>query len=245
MGWEREYEHWRDMGHTWGPGVDDTEAYTEEELAEIEKRHQAYLQKLESYRIPAREAFLQAGQALKRTLPDHKSIIYGTAPYRWREQYSDARLALCKNAAESLGYQLNLSDEAMKGEGLFAVTVEYYGWLPDRGGNLHRYAASGIRNLEDCLQLTADFAAIGMQVTTFFDKSFHYTCNDTGELRYELEHWCTSYGITLPQKAECSPAKPSFEKQILSAAAALDANHVQPCKKHYSQEKELNPERER
>ena len=133
----------------------------------------------------------------------------------------------------------------MKGERLFAVTVEHYGWLPDRGGNLHRYAASGIRNLEDCLQLTADFAAIGMQVTTFFDKSFHYTCNDTGELRNELEHWCVSYGITLPQKAECSHTKPSLEKQILSASAPADAVHAASGKKLFSQEKELNPERER
>lgn len=243
MGWEREYEHWRDMGHTWGPGVDDVEEYTEEELAEIERSHQAYLQKLESYRVPAREEYLNAGKALKHALPDHKSIIHGTAPFHWREQYSNARLALCKEAAESLGYRFDLADNAMKGERLFAVTVNHYGWLPDRGGNLHRYAAFGIRDLEDCLQLTADFAAIGMQVTTFFDKSFHYTCNDTGELRNELEHWCASRGITLPNRAEPGLYKPSFKNQLLSASSAADAIHAQSSQKFFRQENK--PERER
>lgn len=222
MGWEKEYEHWRDMGHTWGPGIDDVQNYSEEELAEMQQRQDVFQQKLSEYRVSPREKYLRAGKALKDSLPSHHDIIYGNAPFDWREKYSDERMKLCQEATESLGYRFGFMDHSLRSDGLFVVAADYYGWLPNRGGNIHRFAATGIGNLEDCLQLVADFVAIGQAVTTYFGKDFHYSCKDTGELRYELESWCKMFGIALPHKEEMQ-TKSSFESQVHSAKTVAEA----------------------
>ncbi len=235
MGWEKEYEHWRDMGHTWGPGVDDTYEFSEEELAEREARQQAFQEKLESYRVPARREYILAGKELEKITPDSKDIIYGRASFHWREKLSDAEITLCKKAAESLGYQLVPMDSSVKQAQSFAVIVKRYGWLPDRGGNIHPYAVSGIKNLEDCLQLVADFSAIGQNVTTYYDKDFHYSCNDTGELRYMLERRCEYLGLELPKTQKQPQSNPSLASQVQDASVKAEKiqqfSRSQPLKK--------------
>ena len=44
MSWISEYEHLRDKGHTWGPGIDDVHEPTEEEWAEFEAEQKAFEQ---------------------------------------------------------------------------------------------------------------------------------------------------------------------------------------------------------
>lgn len=219
MGWEREYERWRDMGHTWGPGIDDVREYTEEELARQQKEWTAYQEKVASHRVAPRPEYLQVGKKLEEKLPPRKDRISGTVSYDWRSRHNDAQLELCRQAAESLGYSFCLFDRSLKHELCFSVTIDYYGWLPDRSGNIHRYAASGIQNIEDCLQLVADFTAIGKSVTTYFDKHFHYSCKDTGELYLELERWCSREGITLPATTKPA-AHHSLDSQVTAAKAA-------------------------
>jgi len=238
MGWEREYERWRDMGHTWGPGIDDVREYTEEELALQQKEWTAYQEKLASHRVPPRLEYLQAGKNLEENLPPRKDRINGTVSYDWRSKHNDAQLALCRQAAESLGYSFGLFDRSTKHDQRFSVTMDYYGWLPDRGGNIHRYAATSILTIEDCLQLVADFSAIGKSVTTYFDKHFHYSCNDTGELHLELEGWCRREGITLPTAAKQTTSH-SLDSQVASAKAAASVpNNVRRQKCSPSPEQE-------
>lgn len=222
MGWEKEYEHLRDRGHTWGPGIDDVIPLTEEERAAEEAQYQAFLQKLESYRVPPREKYRLAGESLAKTLPSHKDIIYGKAPMGWREEYSRKKLILCKEAAADLGYSLAGTEERQPREDLFAVKVEQYGYLPDRGGNIHPFYACDIASLEDCLQLVADFKAIGMSPTTFLGKTFHYHCGDTGELRNELESWGRRNNIPLPS------SKIPLDKAIQNASERIETSHRNP-----------------
>ena len=72
---------------------------------------------------------------------------------------------------------------------------------------LQYYAASGIRDLEDHLQLVADFRAIGMHCTSYY-KDRHISLDDTGELRMEMEKW----GLELGSR------KPSLSSQIQTAS---------------------------
>lgn len=58
--------------------------------------------------------------------------------------------------------------------------------MPNRGGNIHKFFVSGIKNIEDCLQLVADFGAIGQRSTTWYGERFHFYTRDSGELRMEL-----------------------------------------------------------
>lgn len=225
MAWECEYERWRDMGHTWGPGVDDLIEFTAEELAEQQKSQEAFQNKLASYRVAPRQEFLLAGKELEASLPPRKDRICGTVTYDWRKQYNDEALVLCRRAAETLGISFDLMSHTSKQDNTFTVTVDYYGWLAGRSGNVHRYAASGIQTLEDCLQIASDFAAIGKSVTTYFGKAFHYSCNDTGELWNELASWAQRNGRSLPRR---QPEKLSFDVQVTTAQnTALQSNHLQ------------------
>ncbi len=58
--------------------------------------------------------------------------------------------------------------------------------MDNRGGNLHKFFVCGIKCLNDCLQLVADFSAIGLTPATWYGKDFHCTLRHTGELYYEL-----------------------------------------------------------
>lgn len=84
-----------------------------------------------------------------------------------------------------LGWPKDLKEQTKKIE-TFSVSIEYYGWLPDRGGNIHKFFVSGIEDIEDCLQLVADFDAIGQRSTTWYGERFHFCTRDSGELRMEL-----------------------------------------------------------
>ena len=198
MGWEREYEHWRDRGKTWGPGIDDVEEPTEEEMAQHQARMDAYRQKLKAYSVEPRKEFADAGEAL-RAEPAPSSVD-GGALLAWQRKHNDETLALCKSAAKSLGYSLELGwpkdlREQTKRKEAFSVSIEHHGWLPDIGGNLHKFFVCGIEDVEDCLQLVADFGAVGKWSTTWYGESFYYTTRNTGELRNELI-W--RYGIGKP-----------------------------------------------
>lgn len=189
MGWEKEYEHLRDKGRTWGPGVDDVEEPSAEEIARRQAQMDAYRQKLKAYSVEPRKEFADAGKALSaEPVP---SSVDGGALLAWQRKYNDAALALCKSAAKSLGYSLELGwskdlREQTKKKEMFSVSVEYYGWLPDRGGNIHKFFVCGIKDIEDCLQLVADFGALGQRSTTWYGEHFHYCTRNTGELRNEL-----------------------------------------------------------
>ena len=201
MGWEKDYEYWRDKGHTWGAGVDDIRPLTEKERAEEEASQRAYEEKVKAYTVVARKEYVEIGVELEKSLPPRKDIVYGNAPLNWREEHSKKKLDFCEQAAKSLGYSFGLFGNESKEEGCFAVAVDFYGYIPDRGGNIHRYAVAGIKSLEDCLQLVADFSAIGNSPTTYYGAKFHYSTRNTAELRMELERW----GVL---------AKPSLETQI-------------------------------
>lgn len=214
MSWEKDYEHWRDRGRTWGPGIDDAEEPTEEEIARHQARMDAYRQKLRAYSVKPRKEFAEAGEAL-RAEPAPSSVD-GGALLAWQRKYNDAALALCKSAAKSLGYSLELGwpkdlREQTKRKDTFSVSIEYHGWLPDRGGNIHKFFVCGIKDVEDCLQLVADFGASGQRSTTWYGEHFHYYTRDTGELRNELimrfkigEPKCSSLDDTLAEATERS-----------------------------------------
>ena len=192
MGWKKDLEHLRDWGKTWGPGVDDARTLTEDEMAGQDALAEAYRRKLGEYSVAPREAFVKFGKQLREAIPGGE---------RWQEEYRKAKIELCRAACDTLGYSLELGWEAKARadqdcEKAFSVSVEYCGWLPGRGGNIHNYFVCGIQDAEDCLQLVADFQAIGVIPTTWYGKDFHYSTGNTGELRYEL---IRRFGIGFPE----------------------------------------------
>lgn len=210
LNWKQAAEHLRDRGHTWGPGIDDAPSdYTEDEMKRGQAEAAAYKQKLQEYSVPPRKEFVEAGQELKSSIPSSEDISFGRAPVDWREEHSDKEIKLCKAACESLGYILELGYGKSKDS--FAVSVDYHGWLPGRGGNIHKFFVSGIKSIEDCLQLVADFSAIGARPTTWYKDNFHYSTRNTGELRMEL---IRRFGLQ-----EFENKVPSLDAQIQSAAA--------------------------
>lgn len=205
MSWEKEYEYLRDKGHTWGPGIDDVVEPTEEEIARRKASREAYRQKLKAYSVEPRKEFADAGKALREE--PAPSSVDGGALLAWQRKYNDTALALCKSAAKSLGYSLELGwpknlREQTKREETFFVSIEYHGWLPDRGGNIHNFFVSGIKDVEDCLQLVADFGAVGQWSTIWYGENFHYSTRNTGELRMEL---IRRFGFEEPK--DCSLSK--------------------------------------
>ncbi len=147
----------------------------------------AYRQKLRAYSVEPRKEFADAGEALKKEAAP--SSVDAGALLAWQRKQNDEALALCKSAAKSLGYSLELGwpeDFREKTKDAFSVSIEYHGWLPGRGGNIHKFFVCGIEDVEDCLQLVADFGAIGHRSTTWYGERFHFYTRDTGELRMEL-----------------------------------------------------------
>ena len=220
MGWLREAEHMRDYGHTWGPGIDDYVEPTEKERLENEARYGVYEKELCVLRVSAREKYVKAGEALKAGLPSSHDITFGTAPYHWREDYSTAKMELCKQAAKELGYEFcefHRYPKELKDE--FFIKVERYGFLPGKDGNIHHYVAKGIEDPMKCLQLVANFEAIGCSTTTYWlgkkRSSLDVFCSisqgDTGRLYKEMERWGVSFD-----------KKEILEKEIKQLAAELD-----------------------
>lgn len=218
LSWEKEYEHFRDKGHTWGPGVDDAISLNEAEEARQDALTNAYQNKLKEYSVAPRNEFLEAGKILKE-IPHSCD--------NWREEYNKKKIDFCSNACKSLGYSLKLDGfynyiQNNEIENTFSISVEYYGWLPDRGGNIHRYFVCGIKDVEDCLQLVADFGAIGAESTTWYGKDFHYSTLNTGELRYELIRLCgvgKPVGRSLDETLE-SATERSVESDNIALAKA-------------------------
>lgn len=228
MPWEKEYEHWRDMGHTWGPGVDDTIPLSPEEEEKQEREYAAFQQKLKDYSVPARREYAEAGKELEKSLPDRSDIIHGRAPFHWREDHSTKEIELCQKAAESLGYSLEPCSQYQNPGNTFSIKVERYGYLSERGGNIHPYVVSGVKNIEDCLQLVADFAAIGADPTTRYGKSFCYSTKNTGELRWELER---RYGRREFTPDVSEHRKAPLDEQIRSAASRVSEQCPDPVSK--------------
>lgn len=213
--WEKEYEHLRDRGRTWGPGIDDAVEPTEEEIARHKAQMDAYRQKLRAYSVEPRKEFVDAGETLRaEPVPSSADI----ALLAWQRKHNDAVLALCKSAAESLGYSLERGwvrnhKDANKERDLFSVSIEYCGWIPGEYGNLHQFFVCGIEDVEDCLQLVADFGAIGAYSTTWYGENFHYSTKNTGELRNEL---IRRYGI-----GEMAAPPSGQEKQCASVDSVI------------------------
>lgn len=193
MGWEKEYEHWRDMGHTWGPGIDDYEEPTEEEVLEYQAECAAYEKELKIIRVQPRQKWVDKGADLEAEIPKLKELSKHSSPYNWRERLSAAKIQACKEAAEELGYSFGVQNGA-EDKDKFLVKVEFYGDMPGRGGNIHPFLASGIDNPNDCLQLVADFHAIGKHTTTFY-KGYHISEDNTARLLKEMERWGISFDL--------------------------------------------------
>lgn len=209
MGWEREYEHWRDMGHTWGPGIDDYEEPTEEEALEYKARFAAYEKELSVIRVQPRQRWVDKGADLEADIPELKELSKHSSPYNWRERLSAAKIQACKEAAEEMGYSFGVRTGA-EDKDKFLVKVEFYGDLPGCGGNIHPFVASGIDNPNDCLQLVADFRAIGKHTTTFY-KGYHISEDNTARLLKEMERWGVSFDL-----------KDTVGKEIKQLAVELD-----------------------
>ena len=189
MGWIKEAEQMRDYGHTWGPGIDDVQEPTEEERAENEARWNSYTEKLNKVRVLPREEFRLAGALLKKDLPSGHDVIFGNAPYKWREKYSEDRIKLCKEAAKSLDMVLELRPkrtEEVKNN--FFITVECVSFLPDSYGQLISFGVVNVESYKKCLQLVADFAAIGFESTVHY-KDFHISSRDSAQIYLEMERW--------------------------------------------------------
>ena len=139
-------------------------------------------------------------------------------------------LALCKSAAESLGYFLERGGvrnhrDVNKERDLFSVSIEYCGWIPGEYGNLHQFFVCGIEDAEDCLQLVADFKAIGATPTTWYGEHFHYTSGNSGEVRNEL---IRRYGLGVPEgkPLEGKEQQGSLDDVIQSAAKRSDNGSI-------------------
>lgn len=218
MGWEYLFEHMRDYGHTWGPGIDDYVEPTDEEILEDNAGYGAYLKELSVLRVSAREKYIQKGEELKATLPSSHDITFGNAPYNWREDYSTAKMELCKEAAEDFGHDFGLMEYSREQKNEFLISVERYGFLPERGGNIHRYAVKGIKDPMECLQLVADFESVGCSPTTYWfgtktrmDIFPSISETDTGRLYKEMESW----GVSFDKKG-------LLDKEIRQLAVELD-----------------------
>lgn len=204
MNWEKDAEHMRDYGHTWGPGIDDYVEPTEEEQLASSASFEAYKKELAVLRVNARETYAEIGKKLKVWIDE-----YSKEAGDWREEYSKKKMEACRNATEELGYCFGLRD-GKEDKDKFFISVEYYGFLPGRGENIHHFAASGIDNPEKCLQLVADFKAIGCRTTTFYQDYF-CSIDDTARLRKEMEGWGVSFD-----------KKEMIEKEVNALAEALD-----------------------
>lgn len=174
MGWEKEYEHWRDYGHTWGPGIDDRREPTEEEIAANEAWWKEYEAKKDRLRVAPREKYVQAIKELD---------AMDTSSYQDLKKYRTLKLELCKQAAEELGYSLVSFNHSNRDKDSFTIKIEHHD-----DGRIYSYGVTGIKNINDCLQLTADLNLFSGWPNIWY-KDYLYSTADTGELRIEMERW--------------------------------------------------------
>lgn len=204
MAQQREYDYWRNKGYTMNPNINKSEI-SNKDIVEENKRYENYLQNINENVVIPRKEYSDAGKPFSGE--DSSYDFYEVNNYRVLE--------LCSEAAESLGYSFVLADRPIRKDKMFAVGVDYYGHIEGRSGNIHKYVVYDVPNFEDCLQLVADFGAIGNESTIYFDKGFYYSTKNAGELRMELEKWSKDWNVALPSKEFKS--KVEF-KDILSAA---------------------------
>ena len=221
MNWIKEVEHMRDYGHTWGPGIDDREEATKEEILQNKAWWQETYEKKKKIRVQPREQIKRAAESLKASLPDSHAFSSGAAPGNWREQYAKQKLELARIAANDAGYELILRNQEDWDKNKFMISIEYYGYLPDRNGNIHHYAVNNILEKETCLQLFADFAEIGYWPTVFY-KDAHIKLHDSADLRLEMVTWgfpLKEDRNTLDEKIQSAKARTALERAEAGKAA--------------------------
>ncbi len=107
MSWEQEYEHLRDKGKTWGPGIDDAVEPTDKELIDRRVKREAYRKKLDDAAIAPREEFVVAGEELKNRYSTDE--IFRSSSLM--KEFCGAQMELCKKACELLGYKFDFPDQ--------------------------------------------------------------------------------------------------------------------------------------
>ena len=183
------------MGNTLGPGIDDVSEPTEEERKISAMKREAYENELASIRVDAREPYKEIGKELKTWFRESEEHLFAK-----QQKLSKKEIEACKLATKDLGYSFKLFN-GNKDTDTFSISVEYHGYLSGKGGNIHHFAATGIEEPEKCLQLVADFSAIGCRTTTFYQN--HYcSINDTARLHKEMESWGVCF-----EKKETSKTK--------------------------------------
>lgn len=203
MGWEKEYEHWRDYGHTWGPGIDDRREPTEEEIEANNAWWREYEAKKDRIRVAPREEYVLAKKKLDEMSPSSEDIIRGKAPYGYERKCSEQFINYCRQAVESMGYELVKGyPYGTRDRDKFSVSVECSGFEPGDHGRIIKYSVNNIPTKEDCLQLFADFTALG-DWPTVYHKDYIINLPDSAELRLEMERW--GYPIDEPSPAKEVP----------------------------------------
>lgn len=187
MGWEKEYEHMRDYGHTWGPGLDSDSEPSETVASEAAVRRQAYEEKRARLRVEPSDAAMEAGKALAETVSGF-SANGGADSYNLLQRHSQEQLTYAKRIAKDLGYDLVCCSLKGRDRDKFTVSVEFHGYVPGEGGGIHRFSVVDINNIKDCLQLVEDFSELGYWSTTWH-KDYHITVKDSGDLRLEMVRW--------------------------------------------------------
>lgn len=228
MGWEKEYEHMRDYGHTWGPGLEDDSESSEAKVSETAARRQAYEEKRANLRVKPSDAAVQAGKDLDEMLSGFSgfSTNGGADSYNLLQMHSQEQLNYAKKIARDLGYDLlccSLKDRDRDG---FTVSVEFHGHVPGEGGGIHRFSVVDIDNIKDCLQLVEDFSKLGYWSTTWH-KDYHITLKDSGDLRIEMERW----GFPLDNGPQ------SIDEQISNAKANKPVHTVNAVKENLNIER--------
>lgn len=183
MGWEKEYEHMRDYGHTWGPGLDGDSEPSEAEVSNAAARRQAYKEKRAKLRVKPCNAAVKAGIKLEEMFSGSSANFYDKLHLHSQEQLSYA-----KKIAKDLGYELCCCSLKDRDREKFTVSIEFHGRVSGEAGSIHRFSVVDIDNVRDCLQLVEDFSELGYWSTTWH-KDYHITLKDSGDLRLEMVRW--------------------------------------------------------
>lgn len=223
MGWEKEYEHMRDYGHTWGPGLDGDSEPSEAEVSKAAARRQAYEEKRAKLRVVPSDAALKAGKKLEEMVSGFSSN--GGANSLLQRHFQE-QLNYAKSIAKDLGYDLVYCSLKDRDRDKFTVSVEFHGYVPGEGGGIHRFSVVDIDNIKDCLQLVEDFSELGYWSTTWH-KDYHITLKDSGDLRLEMVRW----GFPLED------VPPSIDEQITRAEATKPIQAENDVKENLNQER--------
>lgn len=181
MGWEKEYEHMRDYGHTWGPGLEGDSEPSETEVSEAAARRQAFEEKRAKLRVEPSDVAVQGRKELDERFS-------GSSVYEEARAYNQEQLNYAKKVAQGLGYDLGCCSLRDRDRDKFTVSVEFHGQVSGEVGSIHRFSVVDIDNIKDCLQLVEDFSELGYWSTTWH-KDYHICLKDSGDLRLEMVRW--------------------------------------------------------